>query len=245
MGAADLHIHSAYSYDGTASVRQVLAAAKAAGLDTVAITDHDRIEGSLEATRLAPEYGLLAISGIEITTAEGDLLAYNVHQAIPPQLTLIETIRRVAGQGGFCVAAHPMSQGMGMNSVTHYGVIEALRDEAVTGCLLGIECYNATALDQPANDAAIRLAQRTGLARLGNSDSHVVQTIGAGRTYYPGFGLTDLLLALAMRQTVPQHGQQMAFGKMLGLWAGAYIRRRSADAGASMLAFGARLASGA
>jgi predicted metal-dependent phosphoesterase TrpH len=47
MGLADLHIHTIYSYDGTASVPAVLTRAKQTGLDVIAITDHDEIAGSL------------------------------------------------------------------------------------------------------------------------------------------------------------------------------------------------------
>jgi predicted metal-dependent phosphoesterase TrpH len=75
MGLADLHMHTIYSYDGTASVPAVLARAKQVGLDAIAITDHDEIKGSLQAFDLAPKYGIEVILGLEITTADGDLLA--------------------------------------------------------------------------------------------------------------------------------------------------------------------------
>jgi predicted metal-dependent phosphoesterase TrpH len=48
MGLADLHIHTIYSYDGTASVPAVLARAKRVGLNAIAIIDHDEIKGSLD-----------------------------------------------------------------------------------------------------------------------------------------------------------------------------------------------------
>jgi len=54
MGFADLHIHTIYSYDGTASVPAVLTQARKMGLDVIAITDHDEISGSLKALELAP-----------------------------------------------------------------------------------------------------------------------------------------------------------------------------------------------
>ena len=51
MGLADLHMHTVYSYDGTASVPAVLARAKQVGLDVIAITDHDEIMGALRHLR--------------------------------------------------------------------------------------------------------------------------------------------------------------------------------------------------
>ena len=86
MGLADLHTHTIYSYDGTASVPAVLKRAKQIGLHVLAITDHDEIVGSLKALELAPKYGIQVIPGIEITTAESDLLAYNIYQKVEPIL---------------------------------------------------------------------------------------------------------------------------------------------------------------
>ena len=70
MGLADLHLHTIYSYDGTATVPAVLRRAKEIGLDVIAITDHDEIGGALEAVKLASHYGVEVITGIEITTAK-------------------------------------------------------------------------------------------------------------------------------------------------------------------------------
>ncbi|NTW12340.1 MAG: PHP domain-containing protein, partial [Anaerolineales bacterium] len=83
MGLADLHIHTIYSYDGTASVPAVLKRAAQIGLDVIAVTDHDEIAGSLKALELAPAYGVEVIPGTEVTTSEGDLLALNVTEKIP------------------------------------------------------------------------------------------------------------------------------------------------------------------
>lgn len=66
--------------------------ARQAGLDVIAITDHDEIRGALKALDLAPQYGIEVIPGIEITTAEGDLVALFVTETIEPGRPLIETI---------------------------------------------------------------------------------------------------------------------------------------------------------
>ena len=47
MGKADLHVHTTYSYDGTCTVEAVLQqAAYHAGLDVIAITDHNETAGA-------------------------------------------------------------------------------------------------------------------------------------------------------------------------------------------------------
>jgi hypothetical protein len=54
MGFADLHIHSMYRYDGTASISAILKyIADYADLNLIAITDHDSMEGVPEALDLA------------------------------------------------------------------------------------------------------------------------------------------------------------------------------------------------
>ncbi|HSQ39184.1 MAG TPA: PHP domain-containing protein, partial [Anaerolineales bacterium] len=107
MGLADLHMHTIYSYDGTATVPDVLRRAHEVGLDVIAITDHDVIEGTLEAVKLAPHFGVDVIPGIEITTADGDLLALFVTELVPAGLPLVETVLRVRELGGVCIAPHP------------------------------------------------------------------------------------------------------------------------------------------
>ena len=117
MGLADLHLHTIYSYDGTASLPAVLTRAKQLGLDVIAITDHDEIAGALKALEIAPMYGVEVIPGIEITTAEGDLLALFIKEKVAAGLSLVETVLKVRELGGVCIAPHPMAGGMGMKSL--------------------------------------------------------------------------------------------------------------------------------
>jgi len=104
MGLADLHIHTIHSHDGTCTVSGILQyASSVANLDVVAITDHDDIDGALEAVELASEFGIEVIPGSEITTAEGHLLALFIKQRIPAGLSLIETLLEIQKQDGLAV----------------------------------------------------------------------------------------------------------------------------------------------
>ncbi len=58
MGLADLHLHTTYSWDGTAAVSAILRAAAERGLSVVAITDHDQIAGAWIALELAAGFGV-------------------------------------------------------------------------------------------------------------------------------------------------------------------------------------------
>ena len=62
----DLHTHSNLS-DGTESPAEVMRAAAAAGLDVVALTDHDSISGWGEAAAAAADAGVGFVPGIEVS----------------------------------------------------------------------------------------------------------------------------------------------------------------------------------
>jgi hypothetical protein len=101
------HVHTAHS-DGSGEVVDVEAAAAAAGLDFVIITDHNSLAGKT-SEGYGPA-GVLTVVGTEISNREGHLLAVGL-----PQLTYRfsgeagHALRDVADVGGMSFAAHPES----------------------------------------------------------------------------------------------------------------------------------------
>jgi predicted metal-dependent phosphoesterase TrpH len=71
----DLHIHSIYS-DGTLTPRELVAEARRKGLDGIALTDHDTVDGLAEAVQAAQEAKFCLIPGIELTTDYGKVEAH-------------------------------------------------------------------------------------------------------------------------------------------------------------------------
>lgn len=69
---ADLHVHTALSAcaEDLMSPGRVLAQARRAGLDAIAITDHNASAHAALALRLAPAFGLRVVPGIEVATRE-------------------------------------------------------------------------------------------------------------------------------------------------------------------------------
>ncbi|WP_426298770.1 PHP domain-containing protein [Arthrobacter sp. R-11] len=85
----DLHTHSNVS-DGTETPGELIRSAAAAGLDVVALTDHDSTDGWAQASVAALEHGVALVPGMEIScrTAEGisvHLLSY-LHDPAHPGL---------------------------------------------------------------------------------------------------------------------------------------------------------------
>ncbi|QCR18878.1 PHP domain-containing protein [Agrococcus sp. SGAir0287] len=95
-GRIDLHAHSTES-DGTESPRELVLQAHAAGIDTVAITDHDTTSGWEEAAATARELGMGLVPGVEFSAqqqwASVHVLGYLLDPAAPAFLAERERIR--------------------------------------------------------------------------------------------------------------------------------------------------------
>ncbi len=106
----DPHVHSEASYDGREPVELILEHAADIGLDAVVITDHDTTGGSVRAAKLAADYGLIGIPGVEVSTAHGHLLALGVERMPPRRASYAETIRWIHDHGGIAVVPHPFQR---------------------------------------------------------------------------------------------------------------------------------------
>ena len=93
----DLHTHSRAS-DGTDTPAGLVRAAAEAGLDVLAITDHDTADGWAEAQAAADEVGLTLVPGMEISTrlrGRGvHLLAYFPDPGYPPLAAELDRVLR-------------------------------------------------------------------------------------------------------------------------------------------------------
>ena len=208
MGFADLHIHTIYSYDATSSVSAVLKyAAHHTSLDVIAITDHDKIGGALQALDLAPTYGIEVIPGIEVTTAEGHVLALFVSQVITPGQSIEKTVLQAVELGGLCIIPHPATHGrMGV----HPDVIRrALRHPEFAAGLVGVEMFNAGLAGSLRDESALFACRQMPLAQVGSSDAHINWMIGKGATSFPGHSAEEFRQALIKRQTHAMGTYQM------------------------------------
>jgi predicted metal-dependent phosphoesterase TrpH len=102
----DFHIHSHYSLDSLTDVRTILRIGRRLGFDTLSITDHESMRGSLEAKAMAKEFRIDVILGMEINTDKGDILALQIGEEIK-STKWEEVIDEVHAQGGITVLPHP------------------------------------------------------------------------------------------------------------------------------------------
>src|SRR5690606_25348520 len=86
----DLHTHSTCS-DGTEPPGQVVRSAVAAGLDVVALTDHDTASGWAEADRAGQEAGVPVVPGIEVSCRSRGASVHVLAYLVDPE---VEVFRR-------------------------------------------------------------------------------------------------------------------------------------------------------
>jgi len=92
----DLHCHSTYS-DGLLPPADVVRRAAERGVDVLALTDHDEIQGLAEAQAAARDAGIVLVNGSELSVSWEDhtihVLALNVDPAHQPLIDGLAAIR--------------------------------------------------------------------------------------------------------------------------------------------------------
>ncbi len=212
MGKADLHIHSSVS-DGMASVSEIMAHVQEnTDLDLLAITDHDAVDGSLEAVEWVknhPRCRFQMVFGSEITTALGrHMLAYFFRPPYPTKpfprgKSYRHTINLIHEMGGVAAIPHPTVMWTPSGGYRH---ILWLLGGGVK--IDGIEVCNA-AIGARGNEEKIRHFNRRDfhLGELGGSDAHHLAQIGSAFTIYQGSGVADFERSLTHRKTKARFGE--------------------------------------
>jgi predicted metal-dependent phosphoesterase TrpH len=198
-GRADLHIHTNFS-DGWPGPVEVVRRGRRLGLDVIAVTDHDTIEGALWAADYANRSGAgpHVIVGEEVTTRQGHVVGLFLDKRIRPGQSAAATVAAIHEQGGIAFAAHPFwrtqsqARGRGVHGVGW---------QAGDLDFDAIEVENSTPGFYLFNQMAQRLNQDVGRAPLGNSDAHILDAMGRSYTSFPGQTAADLRLAIEERQT--------------------------------------------
>ena len=176
----DLHVHSLFSADGVSRPEELITAARAAGLNGFAITDHNTcdavdymISHGLMRADGQPVDGMLVIPGIEVTTADGHLLCLGC--VLPSSLKGMpsaEVCRLAQEAGGLAVAPHPYD-------LFRAGIRESVLD---TLPLDGLEVFNAATTLKRHNRKAYDYAQKRGLPMTAGSDAHHAGAVGVACT---------------------------------------------------------------
>ena len=161
----DLHVHSERSPDGVMTLEEIVALARAKGLDGAAVCDHDL------ALPDPPRFdGFLLVPGIEVSTQFGHLLGLFVTGPVETK-DFFRAVDIIHSQGGLAVLAHPFQRSR-----------DGARLAPAVPYLDGIEVWNSRAGRKlrDANKLARSFAQVCRLAPFGGSDAHCPQEVGSG-----------------------------------------------------------------
>ena len=178
---ADLHTHSRASFDSLASPASLVRTAASRGLTHLAITDHDRIDGALEARDRAAEIApdLTVIVGEEVRTADGDLICLFLERAIPPGLPVTEAIAAARAQGALVGVPHPFDRLRG-------SLLRDARMERLAPQIDWVEIHNSRILGGTGNHKAAEFARAHGLPGIAVSDAHSAFEVGVSCTILDG-----------------------------------------------------------
>lgn len=120
----DLHSHTWYSHDSLLKPQHFVEACLARGINCIAVTDHNEVDGAKIVAKMAP---FKVIIGEEIRTVDGEISGLFLKERIPPNLSARETIRRIRQQKGLVYIPHPFAAGVTMR--LREAVLDAVADE--------------------------------------------------------------------------------------------------------------------
>jgi predicted metal-dependent phosphoesterase TrpH len=201
VGRADLQLHSDLG-DGLSPPEAIVDAAERAGLDVIALTDHDDIRGSFQARDAAARSGsdVAVITGMEVTTRSGHLLALFIEDEVPMLRPIAETIALVHEMGGLAVVPHPLSY---LTFSVGERVLRELAGRSETR-VDGIEVRNPSYAGRVRATRAEWLNEHVlHVAATGSSDAHHASLVGTAWTEFAGTTPEQLRAAILARTTKP------------------------------------------
>jgi hypothetical protein len=174
--AGDFHVH-AFPGDGALAPWTLRDEARRAGLDVLAVTNHNRTFTARFAGWLASRSdGPILIPGEEITALQYHLIAIGVERTITSHQPAAAAIADVHAQGGLAIAAHPMPE-----------EFHGYDDDATVAQLDGSEAAHPARdrHDQEEFAAFFDRARRLNprVAPIGSSDFHISPSLGLCRTF--------------------------------------------------------------
>ena len=191
-GKADLHIHTDEG-DGLDTVAAILdQVERQTDLDVIAITEHDNLGVALRAQELwaRGHYRFDLVTGVELTTLEGHLIALYLNRPVESLRRVEETVDAIHAQGGVCFVPHPASwltRSMGP------GTLQRVHAQKQRGTWFdAIETANAGPAGRFYLSKARRLSADYGLPGAGSSDAHFIEAIGSAYTEFDGNTAADL-----------------------------------------------------
>ena len=180
----DLHTHSTYS-DGLGNPQDLLKYARTKGLNGLAITDHNTLEGYFKTKEC--DSNLLLVPGYEVETEAGHILVLGL-EMLPPNIENLrynELIQWVRSHRGATVLAHPAISRLHM-------------DKWIRSPPDAVEVLNASYPLKYFVQRGKKISERIGVAAVGGSDAHSPPAVGNAYTIVeaPNANVVDVVRAI-------------------------------------------------
>jgi len=188
----DLHIHSQYSEDGTGTHLEIAKILKKKGLNGMAVTDHNTVEGGLSALKVTTK-DFVVIPGVEISTKDGHIIALNIKENIPRSLTVEETVEKIIDKGGIPIVPHLYRSLSGIKEKKLKKIIKKVP---------AIEVFNSCSVLQT-NLKTMKIAKKYNLGGTGGSDSHIPSFVGEAYTLVDtnNFNIDSIISSIEKKKT--------------------------------------------
>ena len=172
--AGDFHVHAAPG-DGSLTPSALRDEAARAGLDVIAITNHNHLaEAPLVAALAADDDRPIVLLGQEVTHPNYHLIAVGIDRVIRSNLPVTDAVAAIHAQNGVAIAAHPT------RSFSGY-------DDIALGVVDGTEVAHPERLEKYRRQYIETFARARQLnphvAPIGSSDIHNSLSIGQCRTF--------------------------------------------------------------
>jgi predicted metal-dependent phosphoesterase TrpH len=187
---------------------ELVAAAAAAGIAVLCVTDHDTTSAADRAIEAGAEHGVEVVRGEEVTTAMPSsihVVGLFLERPVRMGMSVEDTVDAIHDQGGLAVLPHPFMP-------TYFASISAKRAlRLLEHCRVdGIELRHTAVMTGwgRARLDGFYASHRDGLgAALGAGDSHFGRhDLGRMVTVFPGRTAADLRRAIEDRTTSPMRG---------------------------------------
>ena len=187
----DFHVHSNFSYDGYLPLGKLDEICSRRKITTVAITDHNEIEGAIEAAKLfsAGAIRTRVIIGEEVKTTQGEIIGLFLKECVPPDMSLADTIKAIRGQGGLVYLNHPFGYGRRAAKLS-LAELDGLWDKIDI-----VEIFNGRNWNQQANDLAKELALKHNKPGGVGTDAHSPWEVGRSFVSMEDFDGPETFLA--------------------------------------------------
>lgn len=173
----ELHVHTRYSHDSMLSLPVLYWLCRIRGIDQIAITDHNTIDGAMAFKKYCKEHGskIQVIIGEEIMTDSGEVIGLFLNENISGNLTVEDTAREIRKQGGLLYIPHPYDKKREKTVLKEHGL------QKILGSVTCIESHNGRNIDPSFSKEQSRIAEKYRLQKTVGSDAHT--GIEIGRNY--------------------------------------------------------------